>query len=136
MNVLLKIKEFQSFIIRKLSKPYREMITPVQACIIDYLINNNKVYQKDIEKLLNLRRSTISGILHTMEKNGLIEKKGTKEDARLKEITLTYKAKLLHDNITSKFEKLNNDICKNISNDELNIFLSILDKMIDNIKER
>lgn len=136
MNVLLKTKELNSCIIRSLSKSCTQgLITPVQAQIIDYLIDNeHDIYQKNIEQLLNLRRSTISGILHTMEKNGLILKCSIKEDARLRKIILTQKARNLHDDINLKFDKLNERICTNITKKELSYFLNILDKMIDNIK--
>lgn len=137
MNVLLKTKELQSCIIRRISQFYKnDLISPAQARIIDYLIEKNElVYQKDIEKLLDLRRSTISGILHTMEKNGLIVKNNTKEDARTKEIVLTQKAKELHNDINLKFDKLNEEICNNIDEKEIMIFLNILDKMINNIRK-
>lgn len=137
MNVLLKTKELQSCIIRRISNFRKnDLISPAQARIIDYLIKKNEtVYQKDIEKLLGLRRSTISGILHTMEKNGLIIKNSTEEDARTKEIILTQKAKELHNDINLKFNKLNEEICNNIDEKEISIFLNILDKMINNIRK-
>lgn len=137
MNVLLKTKELQSCIMRKISNFCKnDMISPAQARIIDYLIEKDGIsYQKDIEKLLDLRRSTISGILHTMEKNGLIVKNNTKKDARTKEIGLTQKAKELHNDIDLKFEKLNKEICNNITEQEIKTFLNILEKMINNIRK-
>lgn len=137
MNVLYKTKEFNACVIRKISKSCtNNIITPVQAQIIDYMIkNNNYVYQKDIEKILHFRRSTISGILHTMEKNELIKKQNMDKDARVKMIVLTKKAINLHNEIVEKFNKLNKEICKNIKDEELSIFLNTLDKMIDNIRK-
>ena len=45
--------------------------TRTQFIILSYLIehSNEDVYQKDLENVLNLRRATVSGVLHTMEKN-------------------------------------------------------------------
>ena len=38
--------------------------------IIAYIFNKNgSIYQRDLERDLNLRRATLSGILNTMEKN-------------------------------------------------------------------
>ena len=50
--------------------------TQTQMQIISYIIKhqNEEVYQKDLEEVLNLRRATVSGVLHTMEKNNLIKK--------------------------------------------------------------
>ena len=43
-------------------------ITPSQMRIIAYIFNKNgSIYQRDLERDLNLRRATLSGILNTME---------------------------------------------------------------------
>ena len=44
--------------------------------IIAYIFNKEgAIYQRDLEKDLNLRRATLSGILNTMEKNNLLSSK-------------------------------------------------------------
>ena len=50
-------------------------ISPVQLKILHYLLMHSKdiVFQRDIEKAIDYRRSTTSGILNTMEKNNLIK---------------------------------------------------------------
>jgi DNA-binding MarR family transcriptional regulator len=132
MNVLFKTKQLQSCIVRKLFSTNTK-ITPVQGQIIEYLAKG-PVYQKDIEAFLKIRRSTISGILHTMEKNDLIIKTSIETDYRLKKISLTDKALNLHQEIDLKFKSLNEEICKNIDQKDLDIFLSVIDKMINNIE--
>ncbi|MDI3536722.1 MAG: hypothetical protein PWP30_1204, partial [Eubacteriaceae bacterium] len=67
-------------------------ITGIQGWIIGYISrhqNSQDVFQRDIEKEFNVRRSTVSGILNTMEKKGLIIRQTVDFDARLKKITLT-----------------------------------------------
>ena len=49
---------------------------------------NPETYENDIEKLIESRRSTTSGILNTMEKNNLIKRVDSKKDARKKQIVL------------------------------------------------
>ncbi len=50
-------------------------ITPTQMQIIKYILKHPKenTHQKDLENILSLRRTTVSGVLKTMEKNNLIE---------------------------------------------------------------
>ena len=68
---------------QKMSKP-----TPTQIQIIEYLVRhmNDEVYQKDLEKVFSLKRATISGVLQTMEKNGLISRVVDETDTRKKKI--------------------------------------------------
>lgn len=49
-------------------------LTGTQVQIIHYLSNNHQehIYQKNIEQEFNIRRSTATNILKTMEKNDLI----------------------------------------------------------------
>ena len=87
-----EIKLLNNLITRRVIKDSKEYnglsISHVQMKIICYLIEHmdNPVYQRDIEKNLMVRRSTVSGILNTMEKNGFIKKVSSKEDTRLKQI--------------------------------------------------
>ncbi len=55
------------------------------------MTSKKTVYQSELEDVLNLRRATVSGILMTMEKNGIIKRVASKKDARTKEIILNEK---------------------------------------------
>ncbi|UKI57872.1 MAG: MarR family winged helix-turn-helix transcriptional regulator [Clostridium sp.] len=67
------------------------MLSPSQIMITRFLYKNSDkvVYQKDLEKGLPFRKSTISGIIQTMIKNNIIDTKSSKNDLRSKEVTLT-----------------------------------------------
>ena len=79
------------YILSKFDKQARHRISPMQVMIMKYLLNNQEksVFQQDICDTFNLRRSTVSGILTTMEKNGIIIRKVASEDPRKNEIKLT-----------------------------------------------
>ena len=99
-KVLYEIKSLEKMLVRELInnsdiKDKENLLpTPTQCQIIEYILNNkNKdIYQKDLEKVLNLRRATVSGVLHTMEKNGLIKRVTDESDTRTKKIILNKKA--------------------------------------------
>ena len=93
-SIGLEIKKIDSLIVRKIMACNKDslcQLTPVQIVVIKYLIKNKNsiVYQKDIEKKLGLRKSTVSGILGTMIKNGIIIRTDSSNDLRSKEIRLT-----------------------------------------------
>lgn len=110
-------------------------MTPTQLQIMDYLIKhqNEMVYQKDLEDVLNLRRATVSGVLHTMEKNGLIKRLTCNNDARTKVIVFEEKIKDLFEIGKRKFMEIDNVIKTGITEEELVEFKNTLQKMQKNI---
>ncbi len=112
-----------------------KMPTATQMHIIAYLIKHQRedVYQKDLEEILNLRRATVSGVLHTMEKNNLIKRVTDEKDTRTKIISLNGKAQQIYKENSKKIERLEEIIAKDISKDDMDIFFRVLEKMKNNI---
>ena len=109
-------------------------VSHVQADILSYLYRNKDriIYQNEVEKKIGVRRSTISGILKTMEKNGLIIRNDSSEDARKKEVSLTLKSIKKHDDLEKKVEIFEKELLKGISYEEKEIFFKVIDKLKDN----
>lgn len=110
-------------------------LSPVQVKILHYLYVHSKeiIYQRDIERMIESRRSTTSGILNTMEKNNLIKRINSEKDARSKQIILTsYSIELAKKMIKQKdnFEKAIQD---SITLEELEIFFKVTNKIKSNI---
>lgn len=144
-RVLFKIKGLEKLLIRSFSKDivcegniddFFPHPTPTQMQIIEYILDNcdKDIYQRDLEKVLNLRRATVSGVLQTMEKNGLLERVINTEDARVKKIILNEKARLIFIKSKSKLEEIEDIITRDIPKEELQIFSKVLDNMKDNLK--
>lgn len=114
-----------------------KMPTQTQMQIIAYIIKhkNEEVYQKDLEEVLNLRRATVSGVLHTMEKNNLIKRVTDSKDTRTKKIILDDKAKNIFDQNQKKIEKLEEIIITDIPKEEMEVFMKVIKKMKDNINQ-
>lgn len=96
---------------------------------------NTNIYQKDIENRFNIRRSTASEMLKTMEKKGYIERVTDTNDTRLKRIIVTDKAKELNKETKANLEKLQKRLTKGISDKELEMFWVVLEKISDNAEE-
>lgn len=113
-------------------------VTAVQCSFIGFIFQKSKngnVYAKDIEKKFNMRRATVAEILSLMEKNGLIERKSMSEDARLKEINLTQKSMEIKNSIEKEIKKVEKDLKKGLTQEELKIFVNILEKMSKNLED-
>ncbi len=139
-KVAFEIKKLNNLIDRKICQNIKKEkvmnISHVQARILRYLfVNKNKVvYQSDIEKEMDLRRSTISGILKTMEKNGLIKKEDSKNDTRKKEVSLTDLSIQKHKKMEVKINKFEKEMLNGISLEEKKVFFKVIDKLSNNLR--
>ena len=112
-------------------------LTVSQAYVIDFIImkgENQEIFQKDLEKEFDLKRSSISLMLNNMEKSGLITRVSVAEDGRLKKIILTEKSNKLYEKISEAIDSIENKLCENITQEELNVFQGVLDKIRDNLE--
>ncbi len=134
-----EIKVLDNLIARKIiceSKlKEKKLLNPIQGKILQYLFENfNKdVYQNDIEKQFNFRRSTISGILQTMEKNKLIIRTNSTKDARSKKIELTNESLDIGKEIKKIIARFDKTLRNEISPEELDIFFKVINKIKNNI---
>ena len=102
-------------------------------CIYDNA-ENGDVFQKDLEKEFDLKRSSVSLLLNNMEKSDLIQRVPVAEDARLKKIILTEKAMILNENISMAINSVENKLSENITLEEINVFYRVLDKIRNNLE--
>ncbi len=138
-SIGFEIKSLNNLIARKIMKDAKLdsgiNITHVQVKILHYLFNHQDypVYQRDIEKELSIRRSTVSGIIKTMEKNNFIERVTSKEDARLKQIVISENIKKFTSSFKQKADQFDQLLSKDIPKEELEIFFKVVNQMKQNI---
>lgn len=114
-----------------------DQVTIMHGWIIAYLYHNQQreIYQKDLETEFHITRSTVTNILQLMEKKGYIERVSVEHDARLKKLILTEKAKKIQrQNFNDTHNKLEKQLTENISEEELKIFLNVVEKMKQNLE--
>ena len=118
------------------SKRYVEKMTGTHGWAIGFFYHNRDrdVFQKDFEQEFNIRRSTASNILYLIEKNGLIKRESVPYDARLKKITLTQKAIDVQGVVDKAFENLEGTMRQGISEEELEVFFRVIDKINNNLE--
>lgn len=141
-NLAFKIKSLNNQIRRLLEKSAFSgapaELTGLQYGVIHFISDNGEeksVYQRDIEAEFNIRRSTASQMLRSLEGLGAIVRETELRDARLKKICLTEKGKKLADAAKSNVEKIQKRLMRGIDEKELEQFLTTLDKIYRNAGE-
>lgn len=141
-NVISEIKNLNNCMVKKLfalGKKEDEKFhpRPLQVEIITYLIENKDktIYQKDIEEKLKISKAAVSDVLNSMESRGIITKEADVCDARRKRIIISKKAIETHDVMMRRLDSLNDCILDGISEDELNIFYKVIEKLKENMKK-
>lgn len=111
-------------------------VTLMHGWILRYLYENREkdVYQRDIEKAFSIGRSTVTTIIQLMEKRELIRRESVASDARLKKVILTEKGYLHHDHAIANFNEVHARMLKDISEEEKEILLDIIDRIEGGLK--
>ena len=111
----------------------------LQARILGFIERSNlmskNVYQKNIEAEFKIRRSSVSSVLNTMEKNGYIERQSDDSDARLKKIVLTDKAKLASCKHRKAIDAFEESAIKNFTEEEISALKELLGRVLGNVRE-
>jgi DNA-binding MarR family transcriptional regulator len=128
---LIKRKFDNSSVISHVNK-----LTGTHGWVIGYLYDrrDKDIFQRDIEKELMIRRSTVTGILQLMEKNGLITREAVNYDARLKKLVLTAKAIELHKSVVGEIDKIEAQLARGFSEEEMEVFFTLLGRIKKNIE--
>ena len=137
------------FQIRRLSKLVKRLVdrvafsqgeertTGMQGWIVGYLFENQDrdIYQRDIQEQFSVRRSTATGILQLMEKNGLITRSPVSHDARLKKLTLTPNAIEQHQRIVKGIRTVEERVSQCLTPEERRTFLGLCEKIAANLED-
>lgn len=113
-------------------------LTPMQKHVLTFILFetlDRELYQKDIEDEFHIRRSTASGILKLMEKNGFICRENVERDARLKRIVPTKKAEKLRLEILGNIQQMERRLRTGISEEDFSTCLGVLRKILNNLSE-
>lgn len=111
-------------------------LTGVQSRVMYYILikcADGPVYQRDVETAFGLSRSTATGILQLMERNGLILRKSVVSDARLKSLIPTEKAAHLGEQIGKSLQQTEQCLTQGLSSTQLALFMETAEQMCVNL---
>ena len=120
----------------KLSVVQKE-ISRRQAAVIGIIdeYQGKPVFQKDISRILKIRRSTATSMLQDMEREDLIKRVPVSGDMRLKQLLLTEKSMRFAMLIREEFTMIQETIIRGFSEDEKKQFRNYLERIKENLTE-
>lgn len=112
-----------------------KVLNSTQLQIVNYLIKHEEVIQKDLEIETQLKKSSITGCIDSLEKKGIVQRIQSKDDKRKNFIVLTPFALEKKEMLEERVKKLDAIVRKDIEEDELKTFARVLNKMLNNLVE-
>lgn len=115
---------------------YIDEVTGNNAFIIGYLADHrdSDVFQKDLEEVFSVRRSTMSGIILRMEQKGFLVRVPVDHDARLKKLVLTEKGGEIHALMETNLQAAEQKLLEGLSNEEKETLFRLLQKLRANLE--
>ena len=113
-------------------------LTPMQKHVLKFILLESlhrEIYQKDVEDEFQIRRSTVTGIIQLMEKNGFLYRESVSKDARLKRLVPTKKSEELRNKIIENIIERDQKMTEGISEEELKSCKNVLLKIFENLTD-
>lgn len=133
MNILIKKRLF------KIAKSNGDIKppSPLQFKILIYLYEHKKdnVCLQDLVSHLKPSKVAISEAVIKLEKNGLVTRTTSGQDGRSKIISITDKAISKINRMKNDADKINDIIVNNIREEDLEVFLRVMNSMQDNLRK-
>ena len=93
-------------------------LTGVRGMLLGEIVRANQenrdVYQRDVERWMQIRRSSVTAVLQAMERDGFISRCSVEKDARLKRLSATPKGVAYHERIRVSIANFERDLQKGI----------------------
>ena len=111
-------------------------LTGIQSRAIHYILVKSAegpVYQRDVEGVFGVSRSTVTGMLQQMERDRLIRREGVPGDARLKSLIPTQKAIELDAQVNACLRQAEQCLTRGLSDAQLAKFKDVAAQMSANL---
>ena len=112
-------------------------LTGIQIWVLNFLFRSEgkDVFQRDVEREFNIRRSTATELLKMMERGGLICREPVDYDARLKKIVLTAYAEEIRKQLQAQIRKTETLMTEGFTDEEIEQFFSFVERFKSNLKK-
>lgn len=113
-------------------------ITAIQSRVIYYILihcQQGPVFQRDIEQVFSLSRSTATGILQQLEKKEIIRRESVAMDARLKSLVPTRRATELDAQVRACLRQTDQVLTRGLSDGQVQLFKEIAAAMAQNLEQ-
>ncbi|MDD7390806.1 MAG: MarR family transcriptional regulator [Lachnospiraceae bacterium] len=138
-RVGFEIKKLSNLIKKQIDRLSAESgLTGFQGYLMGYLIREGgrrDLFQRDVEKHLEISRASVTSILQLLEKNGFVRRESVETDARLKKIAVTEKGYQANDRILNSLDQMESNLKEGISTEEMEIFISVMERIKKNLEK-
>ncbi len=115
-----------------------ESITGEQCRILGYICHcykdGQRVYQRDIEAVFGIKRSSVTSIVGNLEKGGYITRQNGEKDSRVKQILLTEKGQNQLRRSDKFIECVEAQIVKGFDEEEKETFFRLIKAAVNNME--
>ena len=117
------------------NKKIIDSITGTNGWIIGYLADRDgqDVFQRDLERQFGITRSTASKVINLMVQKGLVQRESVPQDARLKKLVLTQKAREVSAMMVEDRNAIESKLTQGFSAEEIDVLYSYLLRMKQNM---
>ena len=108
-------------------------LTSIQSRILGHLRHAEEekrdVFQKEIEEVFRIKRSSVTSVLQTLEKKGLLVRESIPEDARVKKLILTEEARIMQECTYFAFGNMEKEMRALFTEEEFQNFLDYMNRI-------
>ena len=119
---------------RQMTRLYRERLAKYslsqpQFFLLIALYEEDDILISRLAEKVALDKSTLTGILDRLERDGLVTRQSTPNDRRALYIHLTERSRSLQDDLTHIYDDTNQQFLSRLTDQERELFDNILDKL-------
>lgn len=114
----------------QLLMPYQLTSSQFRILMILYKSPACSVRQADIEAAFSMTNPTVTGLIHNLEKNGLVERVKNPKDKRSKLLALTEQAECKRTEFTALADSIEKKMTEGLSDAEADVLADLLMKVI------
>ena len=122
--------------VNQLLAPYHLSSSQFRILMILYKSPDLSVRQTDIEAAFSMTNPTVTGLVHSLEKNGLVKKIANPEDKRSRFLVLTEYAESRRNEFLSLADSIEKEMTDGLSETETAVLSELLLKVIKMHKEK
>ncbi len=122
-----------SFIAEKF-KQHQLNLTIEQWVVLKVLFEEDGLVQNDLAEMTHRNKTSLTRLIHTMEKYHLITRVQDDKDKRVNRIYLTKRGRKIFESTFPIMEEVKNDLQKGLTKKEIKSLISTLQKVQNNIK--
>lgn len=114
-------------------------LSSIQSRMLGYLYfqsrSGEKVFQKELEKEFQIRKSSITSVMQMMERKGLVRRIAVPGDARQKELVLTEQGIMVQETVIKRLDALEKMVNEVMNPEEKKLLYSCIRKIETRLKE-